>query len=58
MRGFKIGFVLQIALMALCLLGSFFVADIVLKADSDKVSKKVSEKMSEKGQQRERIVSP
>lgn len=53
MHGFKIVFVMQIPLMALCLIGSFFVADIVLKGDSDK-----AKKMSEKGQKQERMISP
>lgn len=57
MHGFKIVFLVQIPLMALCLIGSFFVADILLQGDSDKVSKKVK-KMGEKGNRDERILGP
>lgn len=57
MHGFKIVFLIQIPLMALCLIGSFFVADIVLKGDSDKVNKMISRNKSEKEQQEQRLVS-
>ena len=41
MKGFQVIFIILVPLMGLCLLGSFFVTDIVLKGDAKKNDKEM-----------------